>query len=84
MAHEITHMFSIKHCIFYECLMNGSNGAFESGRVVETTLCPLCLAKLQMNIKFDNMERHTKLIEVCKNLAFDESTKIYLSQLESI
>ena len=26
MAHEITHMFGLTHCIYYECLMNGSNG----------------------------------------------------------
>ena len=25
MAHEISHMFGLKHCIYYECIMNGSN-----------------------------------------------------------
>lgn len=30
MAHEITHMFGIKHCIYYECLMNGVMSAEES------------------------------------------------------
>jgi archaemetzincin len=25
MSHEITHMFGVRHCIFYKCLMNGSN-----------------------------------------------------------
>lgn len=23
MAHEISHMFGIRHCIFFKCLMNG-------------------------------------------------------------
>ena len=47
MVHEIIHMFGIKHCIFYECTMNGSNGGFESGRVEGgTSLCPSCLIKL--------------------------------------
>ena len=27
MAHEITHMFGVRHCIYYNCLMNGSNHA---------------------------------------------------------
>ena len=84
MVHEITHMFGIKHCIYYQCTMNGSNGSFESNRNGPTTLCPSCLAKLQMNIKFDCAERHTKLIEACKTLGFDKSAKIYMSQLESV
>lgn len=25
MTHEIGHMFGIRHCIYYECGMNGSN-----------------------------------------------------------
>ena len=53
--------------------MNGSNGSFETNRNGETTLCPSCLAKLQMNIKFDNMERYAKLIEACKTLGFNEA-----------
>ena len=46
MVHEITHMFGVKHCIYYECTMNGSNGSFESDRREDTTLCPSCLIKL--------------------------------------
>jgi len=23
MLHEIGHMFGLKHCVYYECLMNG-------------------------------------------------------------
>ena len=29
MVHEISHMFGIKHCIHYECTMNGTMGSFE-------------------------------------------------------
>ena len=29
MAHELGHMFGLKHCIYYECLMNGLNSAEE-------------------------------------------------------
>ena len=29
MAHEISHMFALHHCIYYECLMNGYNSKLE-------------------------------------------------------
>ena len=32
MVHEIGHMFAIKHCIYYNCIMNGSNSYSESTR----------------------------------------------------
>ncbi len=25
LVHEVAHMFSLAHCIYYECVMNGSN-----------------------------------------------------------
>ena len=46
MAHEIAHMFGLKHCTYYECMMNGSNGPFEGVRQPNATLCPICLTKL--------------------------------------
>ena len=63
MVHEIGHMFGIEHCIYYECIMNGSNGSFENYGDGEITLCPSCLAKLKMNIGFDTTERHERLLE---------------------
>ena len=55
-------MFGVRHCIYYECLMNGSNHLQESdSRPLE--LCVVCLRKLQSNIKFDILERYKKLHE---------------------
>ena len=45
MVHEIGHMYGIKHCIYYNCTMNGSNSYAESTRSTRY-LCPLCLRKL--------------------------------------
>ena len=70
MVHEITHMFGLKHCIYFECTMNGSNGSFEGGRHPVVTLCPVCLIKLQMNIKFDVKERYEKLVEASAAVGF--------------
>ena len=73
MVHEIGHMFGIEHCIYYECIMNGSNGSFENYGDGDITLCPSCLAKLKMNIGFDTVQRHEKLFEACQKLGFDKS-----------
>ena len=70
-------MFGLEHCIFYECTMNGSNGSFEYVRHPTRTLCPICLAKLKMNIKFDCRERYQKLIEISEELNFMKDVKIY-------
>ena len=64
-AHEIGHMFGLKHCIAYSCIMNGSNHLEESIRR-PMDVCPVCLSKLQYNIKFDVVERYKALEAFCK------------------
>jgi len=45
MTHEITHMLGIRHCIYYQCLMNGNNGGGE--RAAKSSFyCPVCLRKV--------------------------------------
>lgn len=60
-AHEIGHMFGIRHCIYYNCLMNGSNSMEESD-TRSPFLCPICLRKLQHNISFDELARYKQLL----------------------
>ena len=64
MTHEIGHMFFLKHCIYYRCHMNGYNGK-EENLEKPPTLCPICLRKLQFNIKFGILERFKRLQKVC-------------------
>jgi archaemetzincin len=61
-AHEISHMFSLPHCIAYECLMNGSNSTEEADSQ-PLELCPVCLNKLCWNLGCDLRERYERLIE---------------------
>ena len=77
MVHEIAHMFGLKHCIYYECTMNGSNGSFEYDYMPNRTLCPICLAKLVTNSKFDCRERYVKLAEAANTLGFDDEKLVY-------
>jgi archaemetzincin len=64
LAHEMGHMFGIAHCIWYHCLMNGSNHLEEfDGQPLH--LCPVDLRKLQWSVGFDVADRYRRL------LAFD-------------
>jgi archaemetzincin len=60
LTHETGHMFGIKHCIFYQCNMNGANHLKEMDNT-PMHLCPVCLRKMQHAVKFDPIERYQKL-----------------------
>ena len=45
LTHETGHLFGIRHCIHYECLMCGCNHREEFDRH-PIHLCPVCLRKL--------------------------------------
>lgn len=64
-VHEIGHMFSISHCVFYECLMSGSNHLEES-ESKPGHLCPVDLRKLHLVCKFDPVVRYQKLLAFYK------------------
>ena len=55
-SHELGHMFGIQHCLFYRCVMNGSNSLEESdGQPL--LACPVDLEKLRRNVGFDPEKR---------------------------
>jgi archaemetzincin len=58
--HEICHTFGMRHCIYYECLMKGSNG-YEEAFSKEEHLCPICTRKLQSALGFDFANRYEAL-----------------------
>ncbi len=60
LTHEIGHMFAITHCIYFQCLMNGSNHLAESDSK-PLHLCPCCLRKLHRSVGFDPGARYAKL-----------------------
>jgi archaemetzincin len=57
LEHETGHMVGLAHCIYFNCLMNGSNHLAESDRR-PLHLCPVCLRKLQWSIGFDVVARY--------------------------
>ena len=42
MAHEVGHIFGLRHCIYFHCIMNGNNG----DEYAPLLACPICLRKL--------------------------------------
>lgn len=70
LAHETAHMFSLAHCIYFRCVMNGSNHLQESDSR-PLALCPVCLHKLQYAVGFDPAARYRRLLEFYRNRGFD-------------
>ena len=61
-THETAHMFSLKHCILYECNMCGSNNREEADRH-PLYLCPQCTAKICWATGSDPVAQFRKLAE---------------------
>lgn len=59
-SHEIGHMFGMHHCINANCVMNGTNGLYETDRST-IRLCSVCQRKLNSCIQYDNKKRLTDL-----------------------
>jgi archaemetzincin len=53
-------MFGIRHCIHFQCAMNGANNQAESDRT-PLHLCPVCLRKLHHLLNFDVVTREEAL-----------------------
>jgi archaemetzincin len=62
MAHEVGHILSIEHCVFYKCVMQGANSLAEDDRH-PMHLCPVDQRKLQWNTGFNREVRYRKLEE---------------------
>jgi archaemetzincin len=59
-THETGHILAFKHCIAYECNMNGANSVSETDRHPLHD-CPVCLRKLLWNTNADPIPYLTKL-----------------------
>lgn len=60
LVHETAHMFGLPHCIYFECVVNGSNHLQETDRQPQH-LCPVCLRKLHHATGLDPVRRYREL-----------------------
>jgi archaemetzincin len=65
-AHETGHMFSMRHCRKYNCVMSGSNHLAETDSH-PIDACPECMAKICWFSHVDPAERYRRLAEVCRS-----------------
>ncbi|UCC47671.1 MAG: hypothetical protein JSV41_09250 [Gemmatimonadota bacterium] len=83
LAHETAHMFGIQHCIFFHCLMNGSNHLDESD-ARPLHLCPVDLRKLNFSLQFDALARYRRLHDFYAAVGIDDEARWLAKRLEHI
>lgn len=83
LVHEMAHMFSLEHCIFFKCVLNGSNHLQESDSR-PLSLCPVCLRKFQFSIGFDIVDRYRGLLKFYQKVGFDHEARWVTKRLKRI
>jgi archaemetzincin len=64
-AHETGHMFSMRHCTKYECLMSGTNHLAETdSRPIDA--CPECSVKICWLSDIEQSGRYDRLADFCR------------------
>eukprot|EP00051_Salpingoeca_urceolata_P018234 m.254804 g.254804 ORF g.254804 m.254804 type:complete len:302 (+) comp19150_c0_seq11:590-1495(+) len=72
-AHETCHLLGMRHCVYFKCLMQGSNHQ-EEGDSKPTYLCPVCLRKLHHRIPQRNLlKRYADLRALCTDFGWEEA-----------
>ncbi|MEQ1922349.1 MAG: archaemetzincin [Pyrinomonadaceae bacterium] len=82
-AHEMGHMFSMKHCTKYECMMSGTNHLGETdSRPIDT--CPECMAKICWLSDTKPAERYTRLAEFCRKNGLTKEAEEFTRKAEAV
>jgi archaemetzincin len=81
-THETGHMFSIRHCIAYQCNMCGSNHRQESDRH-PLYLCPQCHAKICWATGADPIKRYRRLAQFCAEHQL-EGERVYFEKAAAV
>ncbi len=83
LAHETGHLFSLAHCLYFRCLMNGSNHLRESD-LRPLALCPVCQRKLHFSIGFDVLDRYKALLHFYRQIGFEHEAEWVAKRLSRI
>ena len=75
-THEVGHLFGMRHCTEWLCLMNGCNSLEELDRH-PLWLCPDCLMKLSVASGADKEKHCRGLAGFCKERGLSKETEFY-------
>ncbi len=70
-VHETGHMFSMRHCTKYECVMSGTNHLGETDRR-PIDACPECMAKIAWMNKEKPLDRYERLAAFARKYRLSE------------
>ena len=81
LLHETAHMFGMLHCIYYECVVNGSNHIRESdSRPLH--FCPICLRKLYASFPEDPVVRYQRILKTLHEIGLNEEAEWFAERLQ--
>lgn len=82
-VHETGHMFSIRHCTKYECVMSGTNHLAETDRR-PIDACPECTAKILWANSLDAANRYEGLAEFARRSGFRTEAAEFTSKAAAV
>ena len=81
--HETGHMFSMRHCTKYECLMSGTNHLEETDRHPIDT-CPECSAKIEWAMDYPMETRFRNLAEFWRKAGRASEQRLMLEKADAV
>ena len=82
-THETGHMFSMHHCIAYNCVMSGSNHLAETDSH-PIDACPECMAKVCWFSHISPAERYHRLENVCRENGLVKQADEFKKKYDSV
>ncbi|MGB7203312.1 MAG: archaemetzincin [Pyrinomonadaceae bacterium] len=82
-AHETGHMFSMRHCAKYECVMSGTNHIGETDRR-PIDACPECTPKICWLSDIAAAERYKKLAEFCRKNSLLKEAREFERKIKAV
>ena len=82
-AHEVGHMFSMRHCTKYECVMSGTNHLAETDRR-PIDACPECMAKIVWMTSKSPAERYERLVRFAKRHGLTDAESDFQKKLKAV